>query len=381
MTIEYSNISLTTQKIVGLARLLFSQSQIGGYMSIKVILLAVVIAAFGSLPAHAHHAATATFDTSQTIEIEGYVKEFSFNNPHVTITIGIPDENGMQKEWVASAPAVAGFRRWGWTGDMIEEGQYVRLVGRTARHGGPMILIERGDIEGGMLLELNPDDGSLVRILEGPKPDQTPDLAIPALWLDNGQPNLSGTFLALDPASGQNIRTQPDFTAAGQVLQDSWDSAKDPAYTVCATRGLLRVVTAIQSVRVTQRDDYVIIAQEGDNTQRLIYLDGRGPESDGHSLQGHSTARYEGDTLVVETSQLLGGPSGGGGNILSDQTTIVERYSRADNDEHAALAADITFTDPVNLAASWKAGWSKYLTGDYEFAETECHLPKLASLN
>ncbi len=346
-------------------------------MSIRIILLVVIFAAFGSLPAHAHHAATATFDTSQTMEIEGYVKEFSFNNPHVTITLGIPDESGMQEEWVASAPAVAGFRRWGWTGDMIEEGQYVRLVGRTARHGGPMILIERGDIEGGKLLELNPDDGSLVRILEGPKPDQTPELGIPALWLENGKPNLTGTFLALDPAAGQNIRTRAEFTAAGQTLQDVWDPTKDPAYTECAPQGLIRVVTAIQSVRITQRDDYVIVAQEGNNSQRLIYLDGRGPATEEHSIQGHSTAHYEGDTLVVETSQLLGGPTGGGGNILSDQATLVERYSRSDDAEHASLAADITFTDPVNLATPWKAGWSKYMTTDYGFADTECHLPSL----
>lgn len=347
------------------------------YKRIFVALLATTFC----LPAFAHHAATATFDTSQTMEIEGYVREFSFNNPHVTITLAVVDENGMEKDWVASAPAVAGFRRWGWTGDMIEEGQYVRLVGRKARHGGPMILIERGDIEGGKLLELNPDDGSLVRILEGPKPDQTPDLSIPPLWLENGQPNLSGTWLALDPAAGQNIRTQPQFTAAGQALQDQWDPTKDPAYTRCEPMGLHRVVTAIQSVRVTQRDDYVIIAQEGNNSQRLIYLDDRGPSSDEHSLQGHSTAHYEGNTLVVETDQLLGGPSGGSGVILSDQASIVERYSRADDGEYAALAVDITFTDPINLAAPWKAGWRKLLTSDYEFAETECYLPVLSSAN
>jgi hypothetical protein len=107
-------------------------------------------------PVQAHHAATATFDTSQTTEIEGYVKEFSFRNPHITIRLAVTDENGVEKDWVATAPAVAGFRRWGWTQDMLEEGQYVRLVGRASRFGRPMILIERGDIEGGKLLELNP---------------------------------------------------------------------------------------------------------------------------------------------------------------------------------------------------------------------------------
>lgn len=333
-----------------------------------------------SLPAFAHHAATATFDTSQTMEIEGYVKEFAFNNPHIAITLAVTDENGMEKDWVASGPAVAGFRRWGWTENTIEEGQYLRLVGRKARHNGPMILMERGDVEGGKLFELNPDDGSLVRVLEGPKPDQTPDLEIPELQLANGLPNLSGAWLATGVGgSGSMVRGIAEFTPTGQALQDAWDATKDPAYLTCEPRGLQRVVSTNQTVRITQRDDYVLIEQEDNNTPRLIYLDGRGPATTEHTLRGHSAAHYESDTLVVETTQLLIGASSGAGNILSGQATITERYSRADDEQHAALAVDITYTDPINLAAPLKAGWRKLQTGDYEFAVTNCQPPILVS--
>lgn len=351
-------------------------------MNYRTFLILVSLFLFCSFPAYAHHAATATFDTSQTMEIEGYVKEFAFNNPHIAITLAVTDENGIEQDWVASGPAVAGFRRWGWTNDMIQEGQYVRLVGRTARHGGPMILMERGDIEGGKLLEINPDDGSLVRVLEGPKPDQTPDMGIPDLRLANGLPNLSGAWLATGAGgSGNMVRGTAEFTPTGQVLQDAWDATKDPAYLTCEPRGLQRVVGTNQTMRITQRDDYVLIEQEDNNTPRLIYLDGRGPATTEHTLRGHSAAHYEGDTLIVETIQLLIGASSGGGNILSDQTTITERYSRADDEQYAALAVDITYTDPVNLAVPLKGGWRKLQTGDYEFAETECHLPVLASSN
>lgn len=332
-------------------------------------------------PAQAHHAAAATFDTSQTTEIEGYVKEFSFRNPHITIRLAVTGEDGAEKEWVATAPAVAGFRRWGWTEEMLKEGQFVRLVGRASRLGRPMILIERGDIEGGKLLELNPTDGSLVRILEGPKPDQTPDLSIPALTLEDGRPNLTGTWLAVAPGAG-GPRVNPQFNEVGQALQDSFDPATDDtAFTECATRGYPRVVGNNQSVRVTQKDDYVLIEQEGDGSQKLIYLDGRAAANYEHSLSGHSTAHYDGDTLVVKTTQLLAGLTSPQGNALSDQTTIEERYSRADDSEHAALELQITFTDPGHLSAPWTRGWRKLLTNDYQFAETECQLPVLANSN
>ena len=235
-----------------------------------------------------------------------------------------------------TAPAVAGFRRWGWTEDTLEEGQYVRLVGRKARHGGPMILLERADIEGGRLLEIDPDDGSLVRVLTGPKPDQTPgDLVVPEPTLANGQPNLSGTWLAVEPGSGS--RPAPaQFNATGQALQDAFDPTKDPAYTRCEPRSLVGDVTAIQSVRVTQNKDYVVLEYEGPGTRRLIYLDEREARSDEHTRLGHSVARYEGDALVIETSQLLGGLTNGRGNELSDMMTLVDPR-RADDVGDAAL--------------------------------------------
>ena len=344
-------------------------------MTHRPLIATVAIGVMAASPVYAHHAATATFDTSQDLEIEGYVTNFNFVNPHVTITLDVEDENGVASEWVVTAPAVAGFRRWGWTQDTLEEGQYVRFVGRPARHDGPMILLERGDIEGGRLLEVSPEDGSLVRVLTGPSPDQTPDdLARPELALEDGRPNLSGTWLAIAPGEGAR-QAAAQFNATGQALQDAFDTTQDPAYTRCEPRNLVGDVTAIQSVRVTQNDDYVVLEYEGPGTRRLVYLDGREATSDDHTRLGHSVARYEGDALVIETSQLLGGLSNGRGNALSDQMTLVETYRRADDADDAALEMTMVITDPGHLEAPWERSWRKVQTHDYEFADVLCRPP------
>ena len=176
------------------------------------LLILFLFSALFAFTLNAHHAATATFDVDLDMEIEGFVREFSFRNPHITIKLDVLNEDRELVEWTATAPAVAGFRRWGWTAEMIEPGQYVRLVGRKSRHGGPMILIENPDINGGRLLEIDPNDGSLIRVLEGPKPDQTPDVDVPPLKLSNGLPNLNGTYLAIAGGSDLNIRTTPQFS-------------------------------------------------------------------------------------------------------------------------------------------------------------------------
>jgi hypothetical protein len=219
----------------------------------------------------------------------------------------------------------------------------------------------------------------LVRILEGPKPDQTPDdLVIPPLELDDGRPNLSGTWLAAAPGSGPP-RTVPKLNAAGQALQDNFDAKLDPAFTHCAPPGLVRSLTGIQSVRVTQNDDYVLLEQEGDASRRLIYLDGRAAKSSETSRLGHSAARYEGDALIIETTRLLGNTTSGAGNELSDRMTTIERYERADDTDHAALQMTLTISDPKHLDDVWEAKWRKLQTHDYTFAETDCQLPVLAS--
>jgi hypothetical protein len=362
---------------------------------LRVSVFTCCMAVLTSFPASAHHAATATFDLSQSLEIEGVVTKFAFNNPHVAIYLMVTDEQGNEQEWMATAPAVAPFRsNWGWTEDTVQEGQYLKLIGRKARHNGPMILMERDDIEGGALVELNPEDGSLIRVLGGADAESGPnaDLAIPELFLSDGRPNLSGTWNSSGggppprPAAGSapaptpgppagGDRNSPPLNTAGRTLQETWDPAQDPAFVDCAPRSVHRVLLDRHTLRLTQEDDYVIVELEGDGSRRLIYLNAPTEVTTEHSPLGRAVAYYEGDTLVIETDRMSGGASSQAGNILSDQMTMVERYRRVDSDQGAGLELSIWLNDPIYLSTPWQLIQSRSLTGEYRFAETECQLP------
>lgn len=362
-------------------------------MYCRIIALALIANFFAAFPAVAHHAATATFDVNQTAEIEGVVTGFAFKNPHVAIYLTVTDENGTEEEWMATAPAVAPFRNWGWTADTVQEGQYVKLVGRAARRDAPMILMEREDIEGGKLFELNPEDGSVIRVLGG---EDVAAIAPPEsmdLLLDDGRPNLTGTWASggggppprspagaagsapPPPPPGGGGRNSAPLNDAGRELQATWDPTQDPAFVQCAQRSVHRVLLDRHTLKLTQGDDHVVVELEGDGSRRLIYLDTPADDAAEPSAYGTAVARYEGDALVIETSKMLGGPSSQGGNILSDQMTMVETYRRADTDQAAGLEISITLNDPVYLSAPWQSTQNRVLTGDYQFAETECQMP------
>ena len=160
---------------------------------------------------HAHHTAAAVFSTDD-IEIEGYVTEFNFKNPHLNIILAVTDENGVETEWMATGPGPTPFRRWGWTADTVKPGQYLRIFGRKSRDDGPMLLMEATDIHGGKIVELDPADGTIVRTvavsstISRPSRQAETPAEIPTLDRrhGDGRPNLDGMWLGSREGIGRD---------------------------------------------------------------------------------------------------------------------------------------------------------------------------------
>ena len=340
------------------------------------------VGALVSNAVHAHHRSAAVFSTDD-IEIEGFVTEFNFKNPHLNIILAVTDKNGVETEWMATGPGPTPFRRWGWTPDIVQPGQYLRIFGRKSRDGGPMVLMEATDIHDGKIVQLSPTDGAVIRTVGStssvsrPSREITTVTAIPILSLrhNDGRPNLAGMWLGSRDGLG---RDNPPMNVVAAAVQEVFDPFEDdPAFKECADAGLIRQAATIRPLRIMQHDDRLVFEYEEFAARRVIYLDEREPETDEHTPFGYHIARYEGDTLVIETSQLLGNLTGPRGNALSDQATTVETYRRLDDSAAGpAIEMRMIVTDPGNLTRSWEIGSIKYYTADaYDFIGVDCRLP------
>jgi len=104
-------------------------------------------------------------------------------------------------------------------------------------------------------------------------------------------------------------------------------------------------------MEIIQRPDQITIVYEAHNEIRRVYFGNRViPEKDRLAERnGYSIGRWEGDTLVVETSKL--NEQVDQRYPHSDQARIVERYTLSQESGQKVLTAQMTMTDPAFYTA------------------------------
>ena len=152
------------------------------------------------------------------------------------------------------------------------------------------------------------------------------------------------TSLIVDPADG---RLPPPTPAGAQAPRRGaragsggvGASAQDMSLQDrCIHYGFPDLFAAYMSVyRIVQTPEYVAIQMEKIHDVRIIPLDGRPHVSSAlRQYLGDSRGRWEGDTLVVETTNFHpnGNPMGGYSTLSDQNLRLVERFRRVADDTH-----------------------------------------------
>ena len=121
--------------------------------------------------------------------------------------------------------------------------------------------------------------------------------------------------------------------------------------------------------QIVQTRDAVVFHSESLHEARIFRLGGSHPPAAVTSLLGSSIARWEGDTLEVETKNFAPDQNRSADFLISSATVIVERFSRVSHDE---LRYVFTITDPVYYTQPW-TGETHYLRSDEQIFEDACH--------
>jgi hypothetical protein len=151
--------------------------------------------------------------------------------------------------------------------------------------------------------------------------------------------------------------------------------ADDPV-NACLSPGTPRHLHFPGGFRIVQDRNYeriYILFGGGNRNWRLIHLDGREPpnvEEVVGSYFGYSVGRWEGDTLVVESTGFNARFwFSNGGLPHTEALRLTERFSRPDA---ATLAYEVTIDDPLTYTRPWTARWTVQWVPDAEIEERFC---------
>jgi hypothetical protein len=128
-----------------------------------------------------------------------------------------------------------------------------------------------------------------------------------------------------------------------------------------------------QNLQIVQNHDYVMVHNEMVHTARIIPVDGRPHQAPQfRSWSGDSRGHWQGDTLVVETTNFndkTWNQFSGWSWPVDDNLQLVERFTLVDAD---TVLYEFTVTDLTAWTKPWSAAVPLRRTADlmYEYA---CH--------
>lgn len=208
----------------------------------------------------------------------------------------------------------------------------------------------------------------------------------PDLNMDKG----SQAWLVVDPPNGKipplTAEAQQRAAARAQARRisgrgpaDSWEDRS--LYDRCITRGLPgSMMPAIygNGYQIVQGKGFVAITYEMIHETRVIPLDGR-PHASAtmRSHMGDARGRWEGDTLIVETTNFRDESVYRGANAAT--LRLIERFTRIAPDK---VKWSVTVDDPSTWTQPWT--FSMPLTQDdsgLEVLEYSCHEGNLGLMN
>jgi hypothetical protein len=219
--------------------------------------------------------------------------------------------------------------------------------------------------------------------------DGTPEAdlarAYNAFWYDRGTSD-GRTSLIVDPADGRLPSLTPEgrrrqAAAAAHVREHEYDSAAErPLQERCITyHGVPPLPSGYNNTyQIFQTPGYVAIVDENIHDVRGIPLNGR-PHLGRNIRQwnGDSRGHWEGDTLVVETTN-YSPKSTFKFPVAGETMHAIERFTRVAADR---IDYRFTITDPTTYTRPWTASLPLMGAPDYVIYEYACHEGNYAIAN
>ena len=325
-------------------------------------LITMFLLALQSSSVIAHHSRA---EFSEEIQVlEGALVSVNWANPHPTFAVTITSDEGVEEAWeIQGFGSMYTLNRGGVSADYFTPGERVRIAGQLSTRRdrvflGNNMLLESGQevvLNGGADPYFNNEgiggSANWAAAEDDVVNTVAQNLGLFRVW---SQPHRSAGTTSLEGA----ISIHLPFNEEALAKRAAWDPLDDPDL-LCMGKGMPAVMITPHPFTFFQDGENIRILAHEYSLERIIHIgDAGNPAVQPPNSVGYSVGRWEGDTLVVETTNIAWNyfffGFGLGDDVeVTERITLSEDQSRLD---YSAVFTDSeTFTEPATIERYWLA--------------------------
>jgi hypothetical protein len=226
------------------------------------------------------------------------------------------------------------------------------------------------------------------------KPDGTVDMTAPTPRMASGKPDFSGIWISENTPEGEETPTD-GFTLpsgrqmanmgvglpGGKLPYQPWQvpiveertarQAIDDPHIRCLPDNFLRAYGLPHMLKFVHTSDLLVQLNEINAGYRQVFTDARPlPEDPSPSWQGYSSARWSGDTLVIDTIGVRDDTwIDWNGSVITEAAKVREEITRPD---FGHLEIRVTVDDPRAYTEPWTVNLTQRIVVDAELIDEIC---------
>jgi hypothetical protein len=225
------------------------------------------------------------------------------------------------------------------------------------------------------------------------KADGSVDMSAPAPRMADGKPDFSGIWISdrtpdgeETPSDASNLSSSRQMANIGVDLPDGlpyqpWlvpiveertaNLAIGDPHIRCLPDNFLRAYGLPHLLKFVHKPDILIVLNEMNAGYRQVFTDARPlPEDPSPSWQGYSSAKWSGDTLVVDTIGIRDDTwIDWNGSVLTEAAKVREEIRRPD---FGHLEIQVTVDDPKAYKEPWTVALKQRIVVDAELIDEIC---------
>jgi hypothetical protein len=228
------------------------------------------------------------------------------------------------------------------------------------------------------------------------KPDGTVDMEAPAPRLTDGKPDFSGIWTTAEPnrkgpipdvaSDGTDIGASRQMANIGVdipgglpyqpwlvpiVKKRTENLAIDDPHIRCLPDNFLRAYGLPHLLKFVHKPGLLVVLNEMNAGYRQVFTDARPlPEEPTPAWQGYSSAKWSGNTLVIDTIGLRDDTwIDWNGSVLTEKAKVREETTRPD---FGHLVVKVTVDDPKAYTKPWTVTLKQRIVVDAELIDEIC---------